>query len=284
MRILVVGDVMIDQYMTCTVDRLNPEGSHIPLLTLNNLQTCLGGAGNVAENLRHLNIDVTVACSQVGCCYKTRVVLPTGQTLYRLDSDSAGSPADVLIYKDESFDALIISDYCKGAITEKVACQLSEFGLPTFIDTKRNPQFYRKCGFLFALYFPNSAEFEKYRKEYTGDESYVLKESAKGAQVHFRDHRVVNVKSESFAKNVINVTGAGDTVIAAFTTALVAATWLTSVEKKFQFALEFAMRAAAIAVQNSYTYAPYLDEIVFPIINSAFPSADYIKIHKALQK
>ena len=44
------------------------------------------------------------------------------------------------------------------------------------------------------------------------------------------------------------------------------------------------MRAAAIAVQNSYTYAPYLDEIVFPIINSAFPSADYIKIHKALQK
>lgn len=63
-KILVVGDLMIDQYIHGNVERISPEAP-VPVLDVTRTLATLGGAGNVVKNLLTLETDVTV-CSVIG--------------------------------------------------------------------------------------------------------------------------------------------------------------------------------------------------------------------------
>jgi len=149
-KVLVLGDIMLDEYLFGTVERISPEAP-VPIVQINKSKRVLGGAGNVARNIIALNgqatlVSITGTCyngtdltrlvkesgikgsviQNAGChtCIKSRV-LAQQQQMIRLDYESTAIiPPDA---QDEVLNALakhladhkvlIISDYAKGLIS-----------------------------------------------------------------------------------------------------------------------------------------------------------------------
>ena len=65
-KILVIGDLMIDHYLWGSSERISPEAP-VPIVSVNNESTLLGGAGNVINNLKALGAGVDVM-SVIGEC------------------------------------------------------------------------------------------------------------------------------------------------------------------------------------------------------------------------
>jgi rfaE bifunctional protein kinase chain/domain len=153
-RILVVGDLMIDEWIWGTVTRISPEAP-VPVVAVNDHSFTLGGAGNVANNLRALNVGVTFAGTVGNDDYgrlvrellrgeqvddsgvfmlqgrpttrKTRVVAHNQQVV-RADWESVvplnGSRrkefAAFVRERAAASDAVILSDYAKGLLSRDV--------------------------------------------------------------------------------------------------------------------------------------------------------------------
>jgi len=154
-RVLVIGDVMLDVYHSGTIDRQSPEAP-VPVVTVKNTEYALGGAANVAKNLVDLGakttliglIGVTATDLPSRILYdlvfqskisdglfilpgfhtitKTRVSAP--DQLLRIDQEENGSivqsEEDSIIScvanKLQFIDVLILSDYRKGCLTDRV--------------------------------------------------------------------------------------------------------------------------------------------------------------------
>ena len=63
-KVLIIGDVMIDSYMEGKVDRISPEAP-IPIVSIKGRENRLGGASNVARNIKSLGA-VPIMCSVIG--------------------------------------------------------------------------------------------------------------------------------------------------------------------------------------------------------------------------
>src|ERR1700678_4605471 len=74
--VLVVGDVMLDEWIWGTVSRISPEAP-VPVVAVDDHSFTLGGAGNVVKNLRALGVEVTFAATvgQDGCADQVRSLL-----------------------------------------------------------------------------------------------------------------------------------------------------------------------------------------------------------------
>ena len=189
-RVLVAGDVMLDQYWMGGVDRISPEAP-VPIVTVNESEVRLGGAGNVARNITSLDGSCTLigiignddagrsvtelanqsginAIFQSEADSKTTVklrVVSKNQQLLRADFE--GKPgkrvlADMLMHfrnHVENNDAVVLSDYGKGALAniEEMISITSQANKPVLIDPKGN-DFSRYRGA--TLITPNLAEFE----------------------------------------------------------------------------------------------------------------------------
>ena len=172
-KILVLGDVMLDHYISGKVSKISPEAP-VPILEYISEKKVLGGAGNVAHNLINLGAQVSIATvvgsdldgdviqklfkdikvsienviSSKG--YKTTIktrFLAEKVQLLRLDNDSPSlkkKELDRLIkiskYFLQGFDCLIISDYDKGVCEEKVLKsfinEAIKIKIPVFVDPK----------------------------------------------------------------------------------------------------------------------------------------------------
>ncbi|HEY5349031.1 MAG TPA: D-glycero-beta-D-manno-heptose-7-phosphate kinase [Candidatus Lustribacter sp.] len=161
--ILVVGDLMIDEWIWGTVSRISPEAP-VPVVAVTNHSFTLGGAGNVANNLRSLGARVefvgtvgedsfaadvramleqesvdhagVFAVSDRPTTRKTRVVAHNQQVVRADWEDASPLRADdrarIAAYVREraaASDAVILSDYAKGLICEEIVaaariCQL----------------------------------------------------------------------------------------------------------------------------------------------------------------
>ena len=175
-RVLCMGDMMVDRFVYGEVERVSPEAP-IPVLRRTSEKIMLGGAGNVARNvvalggkvvfLSVLGNDETakkamelIASEQniTPCIFteagrettiKTRFVA-NNQQLLRADQESVAAvqdeTADRLIqaFADEmdEVDVVLLSDYAKGVFTEKVLSSIIEIahktGKPIIADTKSN--------------------------------------------------------------------------------------------------------------------------------------------------
>ena len=135
MRILVIGDVCIDEYRYGEIRRVNPE-STAPLLNFENSEEKMGMAFNVAQNLKALGADVILSVSQEISRKIRYIDRRTGEHLLRVDQDVQAKP-----YKVGSkyfFDAIVISDYNKGFITDETIWKLRQkFQGPIYMDTKK---------------------------------------------------------------------------------------------------------------------------------------------------
>jgi len=271
-RIAIIGDVMVDSYILGKVHRMSPEAP-VPVVLKHKEQYRLGGAANVALNLKALGAEVFV-CSVVGeddfgkkiqelfnlssiHCHdlfpvgtrqttvKTRV-LSGSQHLLRIDQEDTHDideeTAAILIHAvknriDKGLDALIFEDYNKGVLTEKVVRELIDYAqakqVITCVDPKKDRFFAFKNVTLFK---PNLKEI----REGLGVEinpknldsllnaSFKLRETLHHSISLFTlsEHGVFVDDTENpgiipaHFRDIADVSGAGDTVIAVATLAL----------------------------------------------------------------
>lgn len=196
-KVLVVGDIFLDHYVHGVVERINPEAP-VPILKVTEEREETGGAGNTAKNLSALGANATLI-SVVGhdeaadsmearareegyepvlirdenrpSIKKTRHLVGN-QHLLRVDHESAFELESdieekvIIAIKEklsEDFDAIIVSDYAKGTISQKVAeTILDEAGQKDILvagDVKPS----RACFFTGASFVaPNIKEAHEY--------------------------------------------------------------------------------------------------------------------------
>lgn len=176
LRILVLGDVMIDRYLEGAVDRISPEAP-VPVVCLQKLENRLGGAANVALNLAALGAKPYL-CSVIGedeaadqllsllpeagisnrgviqsaqrrTTVKTRI-LAQNQQLLRVDTEDTFDLSEVeandLLVKvrdildNRDIDAILFQDYNKGVLSRKMIAEVLleavKRDIPTAVDPK----------------------------------------------------------------------------------------------------------------------------------------------------
>jgi len=211
-RIVVIGDVMIDRYIYGRVDRISPEAP-VPVFIKESEEERPGGAANVVENLRSLGARVdSLECFNVPV--KTRYVVGW-QQIFRCDDENIEAilrrPSNSYWLENSliSCGALVISDYCKGLIgpwVQDIIREAVKLGKPVIVDTK-NPDWSIFKGA--TVITPNDKEYQKdnwYVDNVLvtcGQQGMILMEKGKEA-----------IRIGAKARQVYDVTGAGDTVTA----------------------------------------------------------------------
>jgi D-beta-D-heptose 7-phosphate kinase/D-beta-D-heptose 1-phosphate adenosyltransferase len=257
-RILVVGDLMLDQYSFGPTSRISPEAP-VPVVRVTETEARAGGAANVAVNLSSLGAVTTVA-GIVGKDANATVlrellesqrvktalaesadrptitklrVLSRNQQLLRLDTeetyvaDDASMVAGILQNELPSNDICILSDYAKGTLGDVSAliAQCREQEVPVLVDPKDTDfTAYRGA----TVLTPNLAEFEAVAGASDADHTLVSRAETLRNELELqalvvtmgeRGMLVVADDTEAAilptrAREVYDVTGAGDTVIA----------------------------------------------------------------------
>lgn len=263
-RILVVGDIMLDEYVWGNVKRISPEAP-VPVVAVTGDTRALGGAGNVAVNISGLSAKVELAGligadpagreilrllsrRRIGTAgivsdrnrpttTKTRVVAHHQQVV-RVDREMKEAPdgrAREALRANvrkaiRGVDGVVLSDYLKGALSrelvEDVVLAAKRNGAFVAVDPKRTDiAFYRGC----TLITPNKSEAEaSLGRELPGDLEILkggkalLRRSRANAILITRGEegmsliergRIAFFHIPAEARQVFDVTGAGDTVI-----------------------------------------------------------------------
>ena len=231
LKILLIGDGCTDEYVYGTCERLNPEAP-VPILKFNRKETTKGMAWNVRENLMSFGIEVFILTNKESITKTRYIDEKSNQHILRVDDESPLEPMDYELPEDE-YDALVISDYDKGFLTQKKIFELTSwFDGPVFIDSKKTTlpgDAYIKI---------NEEEFKKIT--HYNPETLIVTKGGKGAEYNGKLYVGEKVK-------VYDVVGAGDT----FLSALVYFYLLCGTIEK---AIPYANKASAIAVQNFGTY------------------------------
>ena len=301
-HILVIGDLMIDHYLWGSCERISPEAP-VQVVDINKETTVLGGAGNVVNNLKALGARVSVSgvigddengeelvkmlneidvasddlIIQKGrkTSKKSRVIAVSQQIL-RYDKESKNDIEQNSVEKIlerlansvENYDVIILSDYGKGVLTDKL-CQ----GIISLADAKK----------IKVLVDPKGSDFSKYRGAYLLTPNKKEAILATGIDIKDADslkEALLKLKNEceldislitlsedgiglyddevktfpTVAKEVFDVTGAGDTVIASIAFAL-------SVGKGIDDVAKFANLAAGVVVGKIGSATVTIDEI-----------------------
>jgi len=302
--ILVVGDVMLDEFHWCEVTRISPEAP-VPICKVLRTTLVPGGASNVALNIKklsntpllygiigkdstaqklevslkenHIDIKGLLQQNEKPTILKSRIIAHQ-QQVARVDREET-SPISENIENDlirsisnilPSSKAIVLSDYLKGTLTDTclktLITKARELTIPVVIDPKGSD--YKKYQNAHVL-TPNFSEFQAAVKspvnteEQIADEGFKLIESLKlDALVITRSEKGMTIlthKKErkdipTRAKEVYDITGAGDTVIATLALAL-SSNW------SIFHAAELANVAAGIVVGKLGTATTTLNEI-----------------------
>ena len=237
-KILLIGDNCTDVYQYGIIDRLSPEAP-VPIFVPTHKEEREGMAGNVYKNLVTLGCTVDLVCGHPSV--KTRFIdSRSKQQVLRMDEDVISIP--VVNVAPTGYDAIVISDYNKGVVSYDLIEKMIDSNIPVFVDTKKT-DLERMQGAWVKI---NELEYSKIKSDCSG---LIVTRGAKGAEVIHH-----NIKSTVSKVEVVDVTGAGDTFLAAL-----AIKFLET--NNINEAVEFANKAAAITVQHFGVYAPTLEEI-----------------------
>ena len=231
LKVLLIGDSCTDEYVYGVCERLNPEAP-VPILKLNRKETKKGMAWNVRENLISFGIEVFIITNEESITKTRYIDQRYNQQMLRVDNEPVIKPMDYQLPEGE-YDALVISDYNKGFLTEeKISEIVDSFDGPVFIDTKKNhlPK-------LDAYVKINEHEYNNFKSSI---EKLLITRGGKGCEYKGKLYPAEKV-------NVFDVVGAGDT----FLSTLVYFYLMCGIIEE---AIPYANKAAAIAVSNFGTY------------------------------
>jgi len=238
---LLIGDDCKDIYQYGTIDRLSPEAP-VPVFVPTYTETRDGMAGNVFNNLEALGCHVNYLHGETSS--KTRIIdARSKQQIVRIDNDVKSTPMTFETAIPNVYDAIVISDYNKGTISYELMEEIiATAKCPVFIDTKKT-DLERLQGAWVKI---NELEYSKLKSECTG---LIVTRGDKGATVMHH-----NVDCSAPKVEVADVTGAGDTFLAAFAFQYINTTNLLQ-------SIRFAIAASAVTVQHIGVYAPTLKEM-----------------------
>lgn len=306
-HVLVVGDLILDQYIKGSVDRISPEAP-VPILLQKDMFYTPGGAANVANNLSSLGAKVTVVGRigndreghqlkellkkkkirtsgiledrRVHTILKTRIIAHQQQVV-RVDREGGADDSDGSFYAKSiapflrknfsDFDAVIVSDYGKGIVQPSLVGDVTDMAakcsIPVVVDPKvEHLKFYGPV----TSITPNRKEAENAMKalepetrkkygllktrldsvdtvkksgagllNYLGIDSLLITLGEDGICLFEKGKAPLHIPTR--AREVFDVSGAGDTVISVFTLALAAGA-------KRKEAADIANHAAGIVV------------------------------------
>lgn len=241
LKITLIGDTCIDEYQYGTVDRISPEAP-IPVFVPKHTDVKSGMGSNVKENLLALGMNVSSFLGDPS--KKKRLIdVKSKQQLIRIDDDVKSQPCKleyVLKFITDS-DALVISDYAKGFVTEELIIAIRQkFNGPIFVDTKkRDLKLFEGC-----IVKINETEYNSRVSECS---NMVITHGGSSVQYNNKTFNVPKV-------DAFDVCGAGDTFLSALTYG-----YLTTTD--MEQAIRFAIKASSITVQHIGVYAPTLEEI-----------------------
>jgi D-beta-D-heptose 7-phosphate kinase/D-beta-D-heptose 1-phosphate adenosyltransferase len=306
--VLIVGDVMLDDFLFGDVERISPEAP-VPVVRFQREEFRLGGAANVAHNVHalgarptlvgvvgedeaarrlaeglsnlHVTADGLVTASDRCTTRKLRVVTRRNQQVsridYETDSPLDGETEERVVNRLERHLAkatvVVISDYLKGTITRRIAAFAIEGaharGIPVIVDPKvPHVDFYAGA----TLVTPNHHEAEAVTllRARSAEESRAaaraFRDRARCANVLITrgEHGMWLLEGEqdhelpATAREVSDVTGAGDTVVATLAAALAASATLVD-------AAWLANRAAGIVVGKFGAAVVTPDELLLAV-------------------
>jgi bifunctional ADP-heptose synthase (sugar kinase/adenylyltransferase) len=136
MKILVIGDSCTDVFIYGHSTRLCPEAP-VPVFEPSRTVTNDGMAGNVRANLESLGANVNLITNKEQITKTRYVDVKSNQMFLRVDSIDRVKPAFDINRVDWDVDAVIVSDYDKGFLTENDIHEISKRHELTFIDTKK---------------------------------------------------------------------------------------------------------------------------------------------------
>ncbi len=319
-RALVIGDLMLDEYLWGKAERISPEAP-VQVVDVVREDLRLGGAGNVVNNLVTLGCRVAV-CSVIGAddngtllCHvfsgmgvdtdavfedparrtgkKTRV-LAAHQQIVRIDRESKEEISSeceekiigFLEREGASFQVFVVSDYLKGVLTPRVLRAVIDtgkrLGIPVVVDPKGDDYAkYRGA----TIITPNRKEAEQASRMAIVDEAslngaaarlladldlaaLLITRSEAGMSLFAADGPSLHIPT--VAREVFDVTGAGDTVLAVLSLGLAGGVDLAS-------AARLANTAAGIVVGKLGTSTVTPDEIMVEVCRGHKDSDTKIK-------
>lgn len=249
-KVLVIGDVFLDEFIFGAVSKISPEAP-VPVLNKHNIARNIGGAGNVACNIKAMGVPVTLLTSYADdeagrylttslesmninvitlprshTIVKTRYVGNNQQQIMRCDQETYEETQVPSIYNIENYDAIILSDYNKGCLTvdtiRTIIKQANDNNIPTFVDTKKtNIECFSNAFFikpnrneLNAIFSPSESVEERASKitNMYNITNCVVTLGDEGA-FYVTCNRRGHVRGHK--RQVYDVSGAGDTFIAA---------------------------------------------------------------------
>jgi D-beta-D-heptose 7-phosphate kinase/D-beta-D-heptose 1-phosphate adenosyltransferase len=314
LKVLVIGDIMLDRYIHGEVDRISPEAP-VPVLRHAQRYERAGGAANVAMNLAGLGchailggfwgddaerseleailhnakVDtVGVVLSSLPTISKTRIV-GRNQQLLRLDIESRDQPPSEEMQRliDRATElagkvhAVILSDYAKGAVStplcEAVIRAARTAGVPVLADPK-TPDFSKYTGATTVC--PNLHELSLATGIPAHHTEAILAAGQRLIEEHDLTFLTVTMSEKGIsvlrkdgiyhsparAREVFDVSGAGDTVIATLAASLAGGLHMTS-------AVELANLAAGIVVGKVGTVPIAQHELIAALTPSSGLSA-----------
>ena len=316
-RVLVIGDVIIDHFLWGTATRISPEAP-VPVVNIQREELLLGGSANVLRNIVSLGGNGAL-CGIIGddamgrktvelveqlgvpaeglvvgqrpTTVKTRVVAQ-GQQVVRFDREQTGFPSrsslDSLLHYLEghvhTFDAVMVSDYAKGVVSEQLMIRLHQLlhaarrrekrKLPLIVDPKPANL---HCFVGATVITPNHHEtmqmagirIEDERslvaaarqiRDDIGCEAVLITRGEAGMALLQADDELVTIPT--MAKEVYDVTGAGDTVAATLALGLAAGCTMRA-------AAVLANHAAGIVVGKIGTACASADELRVAVMAAA---------------
>jgi len=243
-NILVIGDVILDEYVYVDTIKISAEAP-IPVVKINKKEYRLGGAANVANNIKSLRGKVTLI-GTIGKDKEGRIIkkelrknkikhefieknetiiksriINNEHQMIRIDKEQEYDEYNSKIdYK--KFDVIIISDYNKGTINKKIIDKIKKSGKKIIVDTKPSKMKLYKNVYLIKI---NEEEARKTTNDYKSNiekignkikKDYncnlIITRGSKGMMLFEKNKPKFEIKSEKV--EVSDVSGAGDTVIA----------------------------------------------------------------------
>lgn len=233
-KVLLIGDSCEDEYIYGRCERISPEAP-VPVMRFSKLETKAGMAANVCLNLQAFGIDITFLTNSEKLV-KTRFIDDkSNQQILRVDNEERIKPL-LLPISTDNFDAIVISDYNKGYLTESKLFEVVEqSSCPVFIDSKKTLLPNKENCFIKI----NDEEYQKLNPENYTD-NLIITKGSEGCIFRNTLYPAEQVK-------VYDVVGAGDTFLAALVHGYLK-------YANMDRALMLGNKAAAIAVQQPGTY------------------------------
>ena len=271
-RVLILGDIMLDEYLLGKVDRISPEAP-VPVVDILSTKHLLGGAANVAANIRTLG-DEPLLFGTVGdddaasrmrklleeksissdhlvvdesrrTTIKTRI-MAHNQQVVRADRETRHELHDEIEQKifsrilqvSDDIDAVVISDYGKGMITLPLLNRVTDLCLQKDIFLAVDPKEthfhnytrvslitpnHHEAGFAYGRRVNTQADLVEVGNgllEKLQARAILITRGAQGMSLFRSGFEPTHIPT--FARHVYDVTGAGDTVIATYVSAIAA--------------------------------------------------------------